>query len=761
MTPPTPSPVRARFPLRFALPILLVSAAFAAGCSSTQCQANSDCARGEVCNAAGQCVTGGSTSTGCGTCSGTTPICDTAQNKCVVCTASQGCPSGKFCDTSTAGGRCVSCTKDANCSGLTPTCDTTKGVCIACDATHACSGNKICDTTVSGGRCVGCRNSLDCVGLATVCDPATEICVRCTEDLGCESGVCDTSIPGGECVECVGNTDCVDTQKPVCDLGTHTCVTDGGTGDDGIAAARAAADGTGLSLAVEDVLVTYLKPLMGTGTSAEPAGFFIQAKQDGPALFVAVDPATLTPAAAVGDKVSFTITELATAKSGTSATSPTSVRQVMGLTSYSRTSAGNGVASLAKDVTTAGDVVTNVVAYESRIVRLTGTIASTFSNSGAGHVKAQITTTGIPTASANFVLRVPGNNSSGSYAPTLVTNPPLAQGCTFTLVGGPIWRYTTYQAGTPPTPTEYAQAHAYTAESIANVSCSPLAPKVVSAAATSATAVRVVFDGALDTTSVANSGAQFTIAPTLAVTAASAAGSEVTLTTAAQASGTSYTVTVAATVKNAAGTGVDGAHNSATFTGYTSGGGSCTTPSQIVISQVYGGGGNTGAPFKKDFVELHNRGSTSVDVSAWSIQYAGSGATSAWQKTALTGSIGAGKFMLVSEGGGSNGADLPTPDVVGSIAMSGSAGKVALVKNQTALASGTCPSGADLVDLVGYGGTTTACAEGAAAPALTNTTAAIRQGNGCSDTTRNDADFATGAPAPHNGATAASSCTCN
>ena len=32
----------------------------------------------------------------------------------------------------------------------------------------------------------------------------------------------------------------------------------------------------------------------------------------------------------------------------------------------------------------------------------------------------------------------------------------------------------------------------------------------------------------------------------------------------------------------------------------------------IVISQVYGGGGNTGAPYTHDFIELFNRGTTTV-----------------------------------------------------------------------------------------------------------------------------------------------------
>ncbi len=34
----------------------------------------------------------------------------------------------------------------------------------------------------------------------------------------------------------------------------------------------------------------------------------------------------------------------------------------------------------------------------------------------------------------------------------------------------------------------------------------------------------------------------------------------------------------------------------------------------VVISQVYGGGGNSGAPFNKDFVELYNPTSTNQSI---------------------------------------------------------------------------------------------------------------------------------------------------
>ena len=167
----------------------------------------------------------------------------------------------------------------------------------------------------------------------------------------------------------------------------------------------------------------------------------------------------------------------------------------------------------------------------------------------------------------------------------------------------------------------------------------------------------------------------------------------------------------------------------------------------MVISQVYGGGGNSGATFRNDFIELFNRGNTTIDLNGWSVQYAGATGTS-WQVTALSGSLAPGQFYLIEEAAGTGGTtSLPTPDATGSIAMAATAGKVALVNSTTAL-SGACPSGAALVDFVGYGSAN--CAEGATAPAPSNTTAVLRKMDGCVDSGDNSADFSTGPPAPRN-----------
>ncbi len=181
--------------------------------------------------------------------------------------------------------------------------------------------------------------------------------------------------------------------------------------------------------------------------------------------------------------------------------------------------------------------------------------------------------------------------------------------------------------------------------------------------------------------------------------------------------------------------------------------------SQVVISQAYGGGGNNGATFTHDFVELFNRGNTPVSLNGYSIQYAS--ATGAnWSKTELPNvTLLPGQYYLVQQAQGATGTTpLPNPDFVtvldvNQIAMSGTNFKI-LLANSTDLVSS--PTDSQVIDLLGVG--TANGFEGAVAPALTNTTAAIRNGAGCTDTNNNLNDFAIAAPAPRNTGTALNPC---
>ena len=182
-----------------------------------------------------------------------------------------------------------------------------------------------------------------------------------------------------------------------------------------------------------------------------------------------------------------------------------------------------------------------------------------------------------------------------------------------------------------------------------------------------------------------------------------------------------------------------------------------STPAKVVISQVYGGGGNSGSTFKNDFIELFNAGGTSQVLTGWSVQYA-SAAGSTWSVTSISGSIPSGGYYLIKEAAGSGGTtELPTPDAIGTIPMGATAGKVALVNSTTTL-SGTCPSGSSIQDFVGYG-TTANCYEGSSpATAPSNANSISRGSQGCTDTNSNTADFSAGSPNPRNSSTTQHSC---
>ena len=171
----------------------------------------------------------------------------------------------------------------------------------------------------------------------------------------------------------------------------------------------------------------------------------------------------------------------------------------------------------------------------------------------------------------------------------------------------------------------------------------------------------------------------------------------------------------------------------------------------IVISQIYGGGGNSGTTYKNDFIELHNISSSAVSVAGWSVQYNSAAGTSAYQTTALTGSIPAGGYYLVQEAAGTGGTtSLPAPNATGSINMSGTAGRVVLVNNTSALAAASASNATGIVDFVGFG-TTAATYEGSGpTPAPSNTTSVTRKDSGSTDTDQNATDFTAGTVAPHN-----------
>lgn len=193
---------------------------------------------------------------------------------------------------------------------------------------------------------------------------------------------------------------------------------------------------------------------------------------------------------------------------------------------------------------------------------------------------------------------------------------------------------------------------------------------------------------------------------------------------------------------------------------------------RVVISQVYGGGGNVGGVLAHDFVELFNRSTQPIDVSGWSVQYAAATGTQNLGQTVATRTalgngtvIPAGGHLLIRGASGDQAGQpaLPTADVTSEtpIQLHESSGKVALVKQSASLGCNTAascsPAQLALVeDLVGYGNAN--WAETSPTATLSPRTASVRAGAGCTDTDRNGADLAAAAPAPRTSKTPVAPC---
>ncbi len=183
----------------------------------------------------------------------------------------------------------------------------------------------------------------------------------------------------------------------------------------------------------------------------------------------------------------------------------------------------------------------------------------------------------------------------------------------------------------------------------------------------------------------------------------------------------------------------------------------------VVISQVYGAGGNSGSTLNQDYVELFNAGTTPVSLNGWSLQYRSAASTATVSSTEVTPlpnvTMQPGTFLLFGASTPGNGSSVAVDYTLNPVLnLAGGAGQVALSNSTTAL-TGACPASgnAAVVDFVGFGSTAT-CYEGSAPTGtLAATTAAIRK-NVCTDTDNNGADFMVATAAPRNSSTTPQPC---
>ncbi|WP_312341609.1 lamin tail domain-containing protein [Chryseobacterium binzhouense] len=185
---------------------------------------------------------------------------------------------------------------------------------------------------------------------------------------------------------------------------------------------------------------------------------------------------------------------------------------------------------------------------------------------------------------------------------------------------------------------------------------------------------------------------------------------------------------------------------------------------QIVINEIYTGGGLLGAAITNDFIELKNIGNSTASLNGATIQYASSTGAFTQYNNLPNISLAPGQTYLIQQGSDGLGGliNLINPNLIVSVLLNfdGSpavgvgvglaltSGKVALASNATQV---TGPTAANVLDFVGYGLANQYEGAGAApSPTILNS---ITRTNG--DTNNNNVDFTITLPTPQSSGTLA------
>lgn len=397
-----------------------------------ECVQDTQCGLGEVCDNS-QCVTaGGETGDECATddeCAGD-EVC--VSGSCQVCRIGTCNADGDSrCQSATIGGEtswelCDSgICEDGACQDVQEcepgACHSESARCTNAGKIEACGGETICQNNV----CKDPTSEFDCTPNQCAssdarCSAAGEI-LECESNETCTNNTCvatafcgNNQIDSGE--ECDGsalNNKTCTTVSDSFDGGTLSCsanctfdtsactehpvppVEIGSGIEEARAAAKAAqATATEASIAIDNVVVTYVRPAIGV----DDPGFFIQAEKTGPAIFVNASAGPESPA--VGDTISFTATEVVFDE----------VARISAYENYVKKSSGQSIdhTNYLQEIERATDI-TDIDTYESEIITGAVTLTGAFGNSNTGFKRASIQTIGYTpaTPSRDFVLRVP------------------------------------------------------------------------------------------------------------------------------------------------------------------------------------------------------------------------------------------------------------------------------------------------------------------------------------------------------------------
>lgn len=178
---------------------------------------------------------------------------------------------------------------------------------------------------------------------------------------------------------------------------------------------------------------------------------------------------------------------------------------------------------------------------------------------------------------------------------------------------------------------------------------------------------------------------------------------------------------------------------------------------QIVINEIYSGGGLLGAAITNDFIELKNIGSSNASLNGATIQYASSSGAFTQYNTIPNITLTPGQTYLIQQGSDGLGGlvNLLNPNLIvtvllnfdGSpgvgvgIGLSLTSGKVALASNATQV---TSPTSINVLDFVGYGSANQFEGAGSApSPTIINSISRT-----IGDTNNNNVDFTSTLPTP-------------
>lgn len=244
-----------------------------------------------VCHTSGRCVRCDANNVGI--CTTPTARCEVVaaapqNNNCVECRqgVAADCPAGAMCGTN---GRCRGCAaateaQDCPANSASPVCDVASQRCVACLGTRGCTGqgmNGSClaGATSAGNRCVDCINpgmTSECSGNNPVCDTGSHNCVSCIGELGCNGNrVClaGASPAQNRCVECINASDCKGgnaCQMPTCT--GNTCTYPPRPTEDGLSCTTGMCAGGVITQMTDDSACSSLTTMCTTGKCVTTGG---------------------------------------------------------------------------------------------------------------------------------------------------------------------------------------------------------------------------------------------------------------------------------------------------------------------------------------------------------------------------------------------------------------------------------------------------------------------------------------------------------